>query len=322
MLTERAGSKWRSTICMAAVFLVLLGSGRVRADSSDAAQSAATRELARAFLKQLFVDQDSFGAYRRFAAPDFVQHNPEMANGIAGREAFFTNRARQAGGHGGKMVNVYNLVLVDRDLFAIHHHAFTGPQEPGRVFVDIWRVAQGRIVEHWDVIQPYPSLMMHANGMACGRGESFEDALKVDSSPAATTCAAPDPHASREASIKVIDDYTAAVRAGDIRAAVTRWFTPDYRQHSPNIADGAEGAIRYLEGEYGKAVRQTPRAVSRTRIVAEGDYVLMHRQVVYPGSARVSTNVDIFRVRDARVSEHWDVKQLVPETSANANGMW
>ncbi|HTY92461.1 MAG TPA: nuclear transport factor 2 family protein [Steroidobacteraceae bacterium] len=292
-----------------------------RADPSADAQTEATRVIARGFLHQLFTVQDSFGAYRRYATPDFVQHNPEMADGIAGREAFFRARASQSGGHPAKMVNVYSIVLVDKDLFAIHHHGFSGPDDKGRVFVDIWRVSSGRIVEHWDVIQPYPPTMLHANGMACGRGETYATAVALVSSPENPTCGLPDPKASRAASVRVVDQYTADVRTGDIRGAITRWFTNDYRQHSPNIADGREGAIVYLEREYGKAATASPKATA-TRTIAEGDYVLEHRQVLYPGATRLSTNVDIFRVRDGKVSEHWDVKQPVPDTSANRNGMW
>ncbi len=292
---------------------------------SHAEQTEATRIVARAFLHQLFAEQDNFGAYRKWAAPDFKQHNPQMADGVTGREAFFAARARGSDAHSrgqaGRMANVYNLVLVDGDLFAIHHHAFSAPNQ-GRVFVDIWRVANGRIVEHWDVIQPYPASRMNPNGMGCGQGENYADALELASSPEHTTCPAPDPNAAREASLKVIAAYTADVRTGDVRGAIARWFTPNYRQHSPNIADGAAGAKTYLEHEFDRGEKQMPRAVTPTRTVAEGDYVLMHRQVVYPGSTHVSTNVDIFRVRNGRISEHWDVKQPVPEKSANANGMW
>jgi predicted SnoaL-like aldol condensation-catalyzing enzyme len=289
--------------------------------SPPADQTAATRKLAQAFMQQLFVEQDSFAAYRKYVAPDFTQHNPEMADGIAGREAFFTERAKQSGGHPTPLVNVYNMVLVDKDLFAIHHHAFSGPQDKGRVFVDIWRVANGRIVEHWDVIQPYPETMLHANGMGCGHGETYAEAVKLVSSPDHPTCLLPDSGAKRDASLGVINDYTASIRAGDVRGSILRWFTPDYRQHSPNIADGIDGAIAYLEREYGDPSKPKPQATA-TRIIAEGDYVLEHRQVLYPGATRLSTNIDIFRVRGGKISEHWDVKQLVPETPANKNGMW
>jgi predicted SnoaL-like aldol condensation-catalyzing enzyme len=58
----------------------------------------------------------------------------------------------------------------------MHHHAFRGPADPGRVFVDIWRVKDGRIAEHWDVIQAIPATMAHHNGMACGHGDDYASA--------------------------------------------------------------------------------------------------------------------------------------------------
>jgi len=306
---------------LAIVLCALLGAALAQAAPAHDEQTAATRKVAQAFLHQLFTLQDSFGAYRQYAIPDFVQHNPEMADGIAGREAFFKARAQKETGHPVKMANVYNIVLVDGDLFAIHHEGFSGPDDPGRVFVDIWRVAKGRIVEHWDVIQPYPQHRLNDNGMGCGQGDTYATALNVVSSPEHPVCPLPDPKYSREASIKVEDDYTAAVKGGDVSAAIMQWFTPDYRQHSPNIADGRQGAIDYLDREYGKNAKVRPKATA-SRIIAEGDYVLAHRQVLYPGATKTSTNVDIFRIRDGKVSEHWDVKQLVPDTSANKNGMW
>jgi predicted SnoaL-like aldol condensation-catalyzing enzyme len=281
----------------------------------------ATRAVAGPFLEQMFVKNDVNGAYHAFAAPDFIQHNPNMADGLAGHDAYFDAMAKQARGRPSNWAHVFDMVLVDGDLIAVYHHVFHSPEDHGTVFVDIWRVAGGKIVEHWDVIQPIPPTSLNGNGMACGAAKDYASALALGDTLAHPTCGLPDPRASRQRSLDVIAAYVKEVGSRDVVGAIRRWFSPDYRQHSPTIPDGAEGAIAYLEHEFGKEVKQTPTA-GPARVIAEGDFVMFHRLVTYPGRAEPSSNIDVFRVTDGKISEHWDVKQPVPKTSANGHGMW
>jgi len=301
---------------------LLLASGVSGKDVTVPADgSEATRSVAQAFLRRLFVEHDVDGAYADYAQPDFIQHNPNMADGLAGHHAYFDSCPKQANGGPAAWANVNNMLLVDGDLFALHHHVFTGPRDPGRVFVDIFRVQNGKIAEHWDVIQPIPAHMAHHNGMACGKGGDYASARASADTLARPTCGAPDPAARRKASLAVIDAYTKQLKSGDARGAILRWFSPDYRQHSPAIADGIQGAIDYLEHEFGNGAAAAPKA-GPSRIIADGDFVLFHRLVTYAGASRPSSNVDIFRVTHGRISEHWDVKQPVPEHAMNKHGMW
>jgi predicted SnoaL-like aldol condensation-catalyzing enzyme len=279
-----------------------------------------TRVVALAFLQQ-WAQGDLEGAYARWAVPDFTQHNPEIPDGVAGHREFMAEMAAKSGEARG-WANVTDLLLVDGDLFATLHHAFRSPQDPGRLFVDIWRVDAGHIVEHWDVIQPFPASSANRNGLACGVAEDYGSALKYPSDPTQPACGRPDPRASRDSTLSTVDAYTHELSQGEVRQAIERWFSPDYRQHSPGIADGAAGAIAHLEPEHGKAAKAHPRAVTPMRIIAEGDLVLMHRLVQYPDAERPSANIDIFRVTNGHISEHWDVKEPVPDGTRNGHGMW
>jgi predicted SnoaL-like aldol condensation-catalyzing enzyme len=318
MFIRRMLSSWACPVAILAMS-ALAGCEAQPPPPAGEAAPLSTRALANAFWRQAFADGDLRGAYERYAAPDFKQHDPEIADGLAGQRAYLAESATRS--PSGTAVNVNNILLVDGDLFALHHHVFAGPNDAGRVSVEIWRVDGGKIVEHWAVHQPISSEMAHGNGMACGRGDDYASARLLGDTIAEPTCGLPDPTETREQSFAVLDAYAAEFRKGNVEEPILRWFSSDYRQHSPVIADGVEGAIAFLHNEYGKGEDKMPK-FGPMRTVAEGGYVLRHRLQLDYGAKSWTANVDIFRISDDKISEHWDLRQDVPEQTRNANGLW
>jgi predicted SnoaL-like aldol condensation-catalyzing enzyme len=292
------------------------------AQVNHTAQTEATRELAVKFLTQAFIDGEFRDAYDTYGHPDLIQHNPLIADGLEGHRAYFTKLAEaQANGDSSKWAHVTDMLLVDGDIFAVMHHVYRDPEDKGRIFVDLWRVANGKIAEHWDVIQEIPDDIPHGNGMACGTANDHASAVTHQDSILEPTCGVPDPRSTREASLQYYQDYVAEVAKGDVISAIEKWFHPNYKQHSPIIADGKQGAIDYLTEEWGRADAPKP-ILGEQRIVAEGDLVLVHYLYELEGMPTKEAHIDIFRFTDGKMSEHWDVKQKIPEQSANENGMW
>ncbi|RQR62382.1 hypothetical protein DIE19_11780 [Burkholderia sp. Bp9126] len=93
----------------------------------------------------------------------------------------------------------------------------------------------------------------------------------------------------------------------------------DYKQHNPHVPDGKQPFVSYFTG----AFKANPQAHARiVRSAADGDLVYLHVHSSVRPSDRGEAIVDIFRVKDGKIVEHWDVIQPVPEKSANANTMF
>jgi predicted SnoaL-like aldol condensation-catalyzing enzyme len=116
----------------------------------------------------------------------------------------------------------------------------------------------------------------------------------------------------------VVEFYQLAINQKNF-AAAEKLIGPRYVQHNPNAADGAEGLKAFLAflrekfPDYHSDIK---------RVFADGDYVILHVHNVPTPGARGNAIIDIFRLEDGKIVEHWDVRQEVPEKAANANTMF
>lgn len=97
-------------------------------------------------------------------------------------------------------------------------------------------------------------------------------------------------------------------------SAVDRFIAPDYVQHSQLAPPGREALKAFLD----KIRAETPEAVHDVkRAFVDGDHVIVHYNVRrWPGDKGFAV-IDIFRVKDGLIAEHWDVLQDVVEGGPN-----
>jgi predicted SnoaL-like aldol condensation-catalyzing enzyme len=111
--------------------------------------------------------------------------------------------------------------------------------------------------------------------------------------------------------------YDAAINQKNYDAAV-KYLGSQYKQHNPTAANGKEGLKSFID--FLKARFPNQRGEIR-KVIAEGDFVVLHVHSTR-GDGPGRAIVDIFRLENGKVVEHWDVIQDIPEKAANTNGMF
>jgi predicted SnoaL-like aldol condensation-catalyzing enzyme len=102
-------------------------------------------------------------------------------------------------------------------------------------------------------------------------------------------------------------------------AAVLSYVGADLTQHSPHVADGPQGLAAFF-GELWKVHPEF--RVEVKRIFIEGDMTAAHVRIHGGSTPNGEAGVDIFRLKNGKIVEHWDVVRPIPAGAANANSMF
>ena len=261
-------------------------------------QTLTTSDTSGAAARQAMIDifrKKDAAAIDRYFGESFVQHEPTIADGLAGMKSF----AAEIAGSPDADITIYR-TLVDGD-FVLLHSRYQGVGRYGgpAIAFDLFRFDGGKIVEHWGGQEP------EAPPNRSGRTQVDGPTLVVD-------------REKTEANRSLVQTYRQTVMV-DLRFDRIEEFIEGshYAQHAAKIGDG----IAQLRERIASVAREggqlhlTPR-----RFVAEGNFVLVLTEGDLPTGP--TALYDLFRVDNGKIVEHWDVLTPIPPRDQwkNQNG--
>ena len=107
--------------------------------------------------------------------------------------------------------------------------------------------------------------------------------------------------------------------SGKASEAYSKYIGQGFKHHNPYF----EGSAEALQAAMKENAKQNPaKILDVKRVIAEGDFVVIHSHVRQNPEALGVAVVHIFRFEMGQIVELWDLGQAVPEKSLNENGMF
>lgn len=150
-------------IRFAAIAVVAIALGlvaRAPAHAADAAQMEANKKAVIA-LYEAALNKKDFEEASKYIGPRYTQHNPTAKDGPEGLRAFINFLKEKFPNNRSEIKRIF----ADGDYVIVHVHAVREPGTRGNAIIDIYKMENGKAVEHWDVVQPIPETAQNSNGM-------------------------------------------------------------------------------------------------------------------------------------------------------------
>jgi predicted SnoaL-like aldol condensation-catalyzing enzyme len=285
-LTRRAFA--RAAVC------ILIWPSLAQSQGRTMTTSETLGATARQAMIDIFRKKDAT-AVDRYFGESFIQHDPNIADGLAGMKSFATEVASSPSAD----VTIYR-TLVDGDLVLLHCRyegvaRYAGPA----IAFDLFRFKDGKIVEHWGGQEPEAPPNLSGRTQVDGPTEVLD-------------------REKTEANRTLVRTYRETVMVALRFDRIEEFIEgAHYAQHASKIGDGIarlRDRIASVAKEGGQ-LYLTPR-----RFVAEGNFVLVLSEGDLPSGP--TALYDLFRVENRKIVEHWDVLTPIPPRDQwkNANG--
>jgi predicted SnoaL-like aldol condensation-catalyzing enzyme len=239
-------------------------------------------------------------------AEDYIQHSPFQRSGRQALKDVFSVIPRRD--EIPAEMRPPPVTILAEDDFVVFVAVEEMPEPDGSgsyttTHFNLFRVANGRLSEHWhpDQTPPCPDLPSAANGgpqPVTGAASNMQFALLAAELPAL----------ARNKRL-VFDAWRHLFDAGR-EELVELYLSEDYVEHNPNAASGRDGARAWFAGVEDRPI-PTALGSDLVAMIAEGDLVVQVLKLELPnpwrpGDRFTTTRIDMFRIADGQIAEHWN----------------
>ncbi|MBL8549435.1 MAG: nuclear transport factor 2 family protein [Hyphomonadaceae bacterium] len=272
------------------------------------------------YARLLIAVRDPFMAFATYFGADLIQHDPDIGDGNMGDVEFL--EARRAADPTAfvsetQYATVVHNILADGNLVALKSHCFTSRDDRGRVFVDMWRIEDGKFAEHWSAIEPIAASARNPKPIWCGQGPDYDAAAALGNSVFDPICGKSGDPSERAASLATVRAYLDALSdPAGVRAAVDRYVADDFVEWSPRLGQGKAALVEHLA-----ACAARGETFREARFLADGNLVLLHGKSTSPEHALGYSQMHLFRVAGGKIVAHWAVRQAIPTYSVAGHTM-
>ncbi len=218
---------------------------------------------------------------QQYMGESYTQHSTGVPDEKEGFAAFFKDFFRRNPQREIRIVRAFQ----DGEYVFLHVHQNLNGGSTQWITADIFRAdAQGRMVEHWDVIGAYPKNPKEQDPI-------FGDFALCDMEQG-------------EQNKKILRRFLCDCMQSKDYTGFSDYVAEDMLQHNQDIGQGAQGYLDYIK----------THDVSYDfvfHVMAEGNYAAAYSKVRMDGIAYAL--MDVFRFQDGRIVEHWDNKEVMPE---------
>jgi predicted SnoaL-like aldol condensation-catalyzing enzyme len=244
-------------------------------------EQKSNKTIVRECYRKIIRDLD-LALVNTYIREDYIQHSPTVKDGRAGLLEML-HFLKSLPKPKGEIPSPIIRVIADGDLVALHLDVkFMGKR---MAVVDLFRLQNGQIAEHWDASQVQPDQQDGPVTMTNGITMIYETA---------------DTNKTKQ----LIEDFYRVVPERNNLSMTNEYFNPDYVEH--DITNGLRGIIN--------------SNIKAHRIITEGNFAVS--QCEYNKHDSVFAHYSIFRVEEDKIVEHWSVEQEVPAVMAHSNGMF
>lgn len=237
----------------------------------------ANKKVVSDFIQKGWHEKDSM-AVKKLIAKDYIQHNPwssDFQSGIIGMFKYVSP----------KITTVRS--ISEGDLVLQHNDSKGWGDTTHWVSFDVFRIKNGQIIEHWDVMQPFAEKTASGHTMVDGE-------IKITDKKKTA--------ANKRVVQGFLDDV---IYGGHYENAAKYISDKKYIQHNPNVKDGLQGmneAMQYM-AQQGMSMKYE----KTYRIIAEGNFVFVHSKGEFMGKKVMFA--DLMRLENGKIVEHWDAIQ-------------